>query len=151
VPRANDAGFEDGALDASTDTGALLAQRYGRTPRARARDRLLLILGGFVAGVIVVAWVFWAGLDGQRAAVEVTNTSYTINAADRSVEVTWNLSAPPGSTTSCIVQALNADFTIVGWKVVNIPPSTTHIRTLTERLRLAQPADTGLAYRCWLT
>ncbi|PDQ34899.1 MAG: hypothetical protein B5766_09070 [Candidatus Lumbricidophila eiseniae] len=151
MPRANDAEFEGGTLDAPTDTGALLAQRYGRTPHARARDRLLLILGGLAVGVIVVAWVFWAGLDGQRAAVEVTNTSYTINAADRSIEVRWNLSAPPGSATSCIVQALNANFTIVGWKVVDIPPSTAHIRTLTKHIRLAQPADTGLAYRCWLT
>ena len=46
--------------------------------------------------------------------------------------MSWTLSVPPGNETACIVQALDEDFTVVGWKVVEIPASEQHLRTFTE-------------------
>ena len=128
-----------------------LAVRYGRTRTRRTRDRFLLIAGAVAFAVVLVAWVVWAGLDGSTPSVEVTDTGHQLMNEERLVEVSWNLSVPPGNDTACIVQALNDDFTVVGWKVVEIPASTHHIRSFTETVRVAQPANTGLISRCWLT
>ena len=129
----------------------VLAARYGRTRTNRTRDRVLLIAGAAFAAIVLVAWVVWAGLDGQKPQVEVTDTGHRLINDERAVEVSWNLSVPPGNDTSCIVQALNEEFTVVGWKVIDVPASTLHIRSLTETVRVAQEANTGLIYRCWLT
>ena len=100
---------------------------------------------------MLVAWVVWAGLDGSKPPVEATDTGHRLMNDERAVEVSWNLSVPPGNETACIVQALNEDFTVVGWKVVEIPASDAPLRTFTETVRVAQPANTGLISRCWLT
>ena len=130
---------------------AQLDDRYGRTRRHRSRDRFLLIGAAIAFAVVLVAWVVWAGLDGQKPQLEVTDTGHRLLNEDRAVEVSWNLSVPPGNETACIVQALNEDFTVVGWKVIEVPASDQHIRSLTETVRTAQEANSGLIYRCWLT
>ena len=128
----------------------VIAARYGRTRGNRTRDRLLLIVAAAFAAIVLVAWVVWAGLDGQKPQIEVTDTGHRLINDERAVEVSWNLSVPPGNDTACIVQALNEDFTVVGWKVIEVPASTLHIRSFTETVRVAQEANTGLIYRCWL-
>ena len=128
----------------------VIAARYGRTRGNRTRDRLLLIAAAAFAAIVLVAWVVWAGLDGQKPQIEVTDTGHRLINDERAVEVSWNLSVPPGNETACIVQALNEDFTVVGWKVIEVPASTLHIRSLTETVRVAQEANTGLIYHCWL-
>lgn len=133
------------------DTDDALAARYGRTRARRTRDRLLLIAGAVVVAVVLVAWVVWAGLDGSRPTVEATDTGHRLMNEERAVEVSWTLSVPPGNTSACIVQALDEDFTVVGWRVVEIPASDRHLRELTENVRVAREANTGLISRCWLT
>jgi hypothetical protein len=128
----------------------VIAARYGHTRANRTRDRLLLIAAAAFAAIVLVAWVVWAGLDGQKPQIEVTDTGHRLINDERAVEVSWNLSVAPGNDTACIVQALNEDFTVVGWKVVEVPASTLHIRSLTETVRVAQEANTGLIYHCWL-
>jgi hypothetical protein len=128
-----------------------LAARYGRTNAHRARDRLLLVGGAVAFAVVLVAWVVWAGLDGQKPTVEATDTGHVLMNEQRAVEVTWTLSVPPGNETACIVQAFDEDFTVVGWRVVEIPASDRHLRSLTETVRVAREANTGLISRCWLT
>lgn len=128
-----------------------IAARYGRTPRNRRRDRWLLIGGAVALAVVLVAWVVWAGLDGQRPSLQVAGTAHQLLNDERAVEVSWNLSVPAGNETACVVQALNDEFTVVGWKVVEIPASETYTRSFTERVRVAQPANTGLVEHCWLT
>ena len=117
-----------------------------RTKVGDAQDRRRLAILNLETGAGV-----WAGLDGQKPSVEVTDTGHQLMNDQRSVEVSWNLSVPPGNDTACIVQALNEDFTVVGWKVIEVPASTEHIRSLTETVRVAQTANTGLISRCWLT
>jgi hypothetical protein len=128
-----------------------LAARYGRTRTHRTRDRLLLIGGAIAFAIVLIAWVVWAGLDGQRPSVEATDTGHRLLNEQRAVEVTWTLSVPPGNETACIVQAFDDNFTVVGWRVVEIPASDTHLRSFTETVRVAREANTGLISRCWLT
>lgn len=135
---------------AEPETDALAA-RYGRTRTKRSRDRWLIIGAAIAFAVVLVAWVVWAGLDGQKPTVQATDTGHRLLNDERAVEVSWTLSVPPGNPTACIVQAYDEDFTIVGWKVVEIPASDRHLRTFTERVRVAREANTGLISTCWLT
>ncbi|GAA4371756.1 DUF4307 domain-containing protein [Agromyces bauzanensis] len=130
---------------------AALDARYGRTRPRRTRDRLLLVAGAVAVAIVLVAWVVWAGLDGSTPSVEATDTGHELMNDERAVEVSWTLSVPPGNETACIVQALDEDFTVVGWKVVEIPASDRHLREFTETVRVAQEANTGLISRCWLS
>lgn len=135
---------------AEQETDALAA-RYGRTRTNRTRDRWLLIGAAVAFAVVLIAWVVWAGLDGQKPSVQATDTGHRLLNEERAVEVTWTLSVPPGNETACIVQAFDEDFTVVGWRVVEIPASDQYLRTFTERVRVAREANTGLISTCWLT
>jgi hypothetical protein len=135
---------------AEPETDALAA-RYGRTRARRTRDRVLLVGAAVAFAVVLVAWVVWAGLDGQKPTVQATDTSHQLMNDERIVEVSWTLSVPPGNETACAVQALDEEFTIVGWKIVEIPASDRHLRTFTETVRVAREANTGLISSCWLT
>lgn len=152
---AVDAAAEDAVLDGAaprTAGGAAsadLERRYGRTPDRRRRERWMLGGGALAFAVVLVAWVVWAGLDGSRPQVQATDLGHRL-IDDHAVEVTWRLSVPAGHATACAVQAFNEDFTIVGWKIVEIPASERPLRTFTETVRTALEPNTGLVSECWL-
>jgi hypothetical protein len=152
---AVDAAVEDAALDGGAPHGASAAasvdleRRYGRTPDRRRRERWILGGAALAFAVVLVAWVVWAGLDGSRPQVQATDLGHRL-IDDHSVEETWRLSVPAGNETACVVQAYNEDFTIVGWKIVEIPASERPLRTFTETVRTALEPNTGLVSECWL-
>ena len=102
-----------------------------------------------VFAVVLVAWVVWASLDATGSSMQTRDVAHVIT-SDTSVDVTFELTTEPGSTTYCAVQALNERFAVVGWKVIEVPPSDSRTRTLTESLRTTELPNTGLIYRCWL-
>ena len=127
-----------------------LDQRYGRTRKRGRNERLILIISAAAFAVVLVAWVVWAGLDGSKPMVEARDVAHTI-LDDQTVQVDYEVSMPAGEQASCAVQALNEDFTVVGWKIVDIPASDRYTRAFTETVRTSLPANTGLIFRCWLT
>ena len=129
---------------------AELDARYGRSASRRKRDRILLWSAAALFAVVLIAWVVWAGLDGSKPLIETEDIGYSV-VDDHNVTVTFQLSVPVGTATSCAVEALNESFTVVGWKVIDVPPSDQYTRSFTEDVRTSELATTGLIYRCWLT
>jgi len=127
-----------------------LDARYGRTPNRRLRDRRLLWVTAGSFALVLVAWVVWAGLDGSKPLIEARDTRHSI-IDEHSVSVTFEVSLPTGTAASCAVEALNENFTIVGWRVVDLAPSDRYTRSFTEIIRTTELSNTGLIYRCWLT
>jgi len=127
-----------------------LDERYGRTPGSRLRDRRVLWVVAGAFALVLTAWVVWAGLDGAGPAIEARDTRHQI-IDDDSISVTFEVSLPTGTPASCAVQALNDSFTVVGWKVIDLPPSGDYTRSFTEVLHTTELSNTGLIYRCWLT
>jgi hypothetical protein len=127
----------------------ILDSRYGRTPRNRARQRWIVWIAaaGFV--VVFAAWVIFAGLDSARGGLQNRDIGFSLR-DDHHVDVTFEVSAPVGSTSYCAVQALSEQQAIVGWRVVEIPPADRYTRQFTERVRTIDTPVTGLIYRCWL-
>jgi hypothetical protein len=126
----------DGLPDGET---ARLDARYGRSSGTRRRGRWI---------AIAVAASFVA-FDGDGAKLESTDVGYTV-LDDRAVDVQYTISTPPGAEVSCAVQAQNQKFSIVGWKVVHLPASSTYSTTYTTSLATSERAVTGLIYECWL-
>ena len=127
-----------------------LDERYGRTPGSRLRDRRVLWVVAGTFALVLTAWVVWAGLDGAGPAIEARDTRHQI-IDDNSISVTFEVSLPTGHPASYAVQALNESFTVVGWKVIDLPASDTYTRSFTEILHTTELSNTGLIYRCWLT
>jgi hypothetical protein len=127
-----------------------LDTRYGRSPNRRKRDKTLLWVLAGVFVVVFAAWVVWAGLDAAKPVIETRDLGYTI-VDDNLISIDSEVSAPAGTAMSCAVQALNESFTVVGWKIIDLPPSKKFTRTFTVDLRTSELSTTGLIYRCWLT
>ncbi len=124
--------------------------RYGRTRGRRARARWLAVIVGAVVVAVVAAWVLWAGLFGANASIETQDVGYTV-VDSSTIDITEQVTVDPGTKVSCSIQALNEDFAIVGWKVVELPAAGERSRVLIERLRTTAPAVNGLIGSCWLT
>ena len=132
-----------------TTTQHLLDERYGRSAAHERRTRRILIAGATALAVVLAAWVVWGGLSGTSAALETRELGYR-DVTDNSITVQWEVTASPGTTVHCALQALNSSFGIVGWTIVEIPASSERTRALSQTVRTSEPAVTGLPYRCWL-
>ena len=137
-------------VDSGTRSAGTLDSRYGRAPNRRLRDRRSLWITAGALAVVLVGWVVWVGLGASRPLLETRDIRNVVQ-DDRNVTVTFEASIPVGSPASCAVEALNQSFAVVGWKVIDLPPSDQYSRTFTEQLLTSEPATTGLIYRCWLT
>jgi hypothetical protein len=134
-----------------------VAERYGRTDADRRRRLVFGVVAALGVLLVVVAWVVWVGLFSPSASLEARDTGYTapgggeLTESDTSVDIRFEVTTEPGSSVSCALQALNEQFAIVGWKVVDLAPGDSITRSFVENVRVTEPAVTGLIYRCWLT
>lgn len=126
------------------------AERYGVSPESKRRTRAWGILGGAGTAVVLIAWLWWAGLAQPTAQFEARDLGWEAT-GEREISVQFELSVDPGAAMSCAVQALNAQYGIVGWVIADIPSSTDRTRVFEQRVRTSETAVTGLLYRCWLS
>ncbi|CAN5516872.1 hypothetical protein BH09ACT4_BH09ACT4_21610 [soil metagenome] len=131
-------------------TAPTIDARYGRSPDRRRRNRLLAVVAAVGVLIVVVAWGVWVGLFGPQANLGSRDLGYQLE-GDSAIDVRYEVTMDVGRTASCALQALNSDFGIVGWKVVDIPSSDRGTRQFTETLHTSELPVTGLIYRCWLT
>ncbi|TFC80082.1 DUF4307 domain-containing protein [Cryobacterium sp. TMS1-20-1] len=141
---------ESDVAPAPAPESAAIQSRYGRTPARRVRDRRILWGLGGVFVLVLGAWVLWTGLDGASTQIEARDIGHTI-IDEHSVSVTFEVALPVNRTASCAVQALNESYSVVGWKIIDLPPSSLYNRSFTEVLRTTDLSNTGLIYQCWLT
>jgi hypothetical protein len=128
----------------------LLADRYGTTTKDRQHQKAWAITGASAVAVVLLAWLGWAGLGQPGSQFDTRDLGYEL-VSDSEVNVRFEVSTAPGTTLSCAVQALNAQYGIVGWAIVDIPPAQVRTRVFNQPLRTSETAVTGLLYECWLT
>lgn len=124
--------------------------RYGRTPGRLKRQRTLAIIGGAGIAAVFIAWIWWAGLLQPSAQFQARDLGYTL-IDDQNIVVQFEITVPPNTPMQCAVQALNAEYGIVGWRIVDIPGSDARTRVFEQPLRTSEKPVTGLLYRCWVT
>ncbi|MFZ9105266.1 MAG: DUF4307 domain-containing protein [Pontimonas sp.] len=126
------------------------ASRYGLSERSVTRNKSLGVLAGVGAAVVLVAWLWWAGLSQPNAQFETRDLGWQ-EVDERTISVSFQVTVEPGTPMSCAIQALNAQYGIVGWVIADIPPAMERTRVFSQEVRTSETAVTGLLYRCWLT
>lgn len=126
-----------------------VGSRYGRTERTRRRDRWLLVaLGAFIV-VVIACWTLWAGLDQVRGSGITVDTGANQVVDDQHVRVSFTVSANAGASVACAVEAQDVEFTVTGWKIVQLKRSTKTTRSFTTTVRTMQPSVSGSVHSCW--
>lgn len=118
-----------------------IAARYGRKP---ANRKLIAVLIG-LALAIFLAWALWVSFTGTQPqaktiSYEVWNESTTV--------VDFSVNKPKEAAVTCAIQALKADYGLVGYKEVQFPPGESYVVS-TVAITTVSEAVTGLVDRCW--
>ena len=133
-----------------TASGApAVGARYGRTARTRRRDRWLLVALGVFIVVVVGCWTVWAGLDQVRGSGITVDTGANQVLDNQHVKVSYTVSADAGASVACAIEAQDVDFTVTGWKIVQLPRSSQTTRSFTTTVRTMQPSVSGSVDSCW--
>lgn len=133
-------------------TDSTLSDRYGRKENVNHARRFRLLITSLVVTVIV-AWLTWILVTDQLGLgpkVSWTDTGHSIISSTE-VRVDYAVEATADREVACAIQAQDKTFTIVGWKVVVLPPSSERIRTFSDTVSTMGQATTGLVAQCWLT
>ncbi|HWV49509.1 MAG TPA: DUF4307 domain-containing protein [Microbacterium sp.] len=125
-------------------TAQELDARYGRTRRRR-----LPWIIGIALAALVVGYLGWSNLTQSMNAVDSDDLGFEVT-DQYSVEVRFQVSGVAGKDIACAIEALDEEFGVVGWKVVEIPASDEHSRAFSEQVRTVAEATTGLVNSCWV-
>jgi hypothetical protein len=136
-------------VNQSTATTRLDA-RYGRSVGDSRRQKIIGTLAGVAVAIVLIAWVWWAGLLQPTAQFQARDLGYQF-VDDQNITVQFEITVSPNTPMACAVQALNAEYGIVGWRIVDIPASEQRTRVFEQPLRTSEKPVTGLLYRCWVT
>lgn len=128
-------------------TAAQLDDRYGRT--GNTRRRRIAWISAVAIAALVVGWFGWSIVASNMNAVRADGVGMQVVDAHE-VEVSFEVSGPRDRAYACAIEALDEQFGVVGWRVVEIPASDTHTRSFTETVPTVAAATTGLVNSCWV-
>jgi len=125
-------------------TAQELDERYGRT----RRRRLPWIVG--ILLVIAVVGVFgWMTFMQSANSVDADDLGFEV-ADEHSVTVRFQVTGGQGKDVACAIEALDEEFGIVGWRIVEIPASDEHLQQMSTTVPTVAEATTGLVNSCWV-
>ncbi|MFJ2535231.1 DUF4307 domain-containing protein [Microbacterium maritypicum] len=125
-------------------TAQELDERYGRTRRRRAP----WIIGGAIALLIVGAFS-WMTVAQSMASVDADDLGFEL-VDEHSVNITFQVTGVQGKDVVCAVEALDEEFGVVGWKIVEIEPGDSHSQARSVTIPTVSEATTGLVNTCWV-
>ena len=100
--------------------------------------------------ILSVAGLSWLTVSNSLDDVGFDETGYELVDA-RTVTVSFQVTPPAGTSFACVVQALDEDFGIVGWRVIEYPASEEVTRAVVETVPTLAQATTGTVHSCWVT
>lgn len=125
-------------------TAQQLDDRYGRT----RRRRWPWVAAAVVAAVAVGAFG-WSIVVQQMNAVDSDDLGFDL-VDEHSVSVRFQVTGVQGKDVACVVEALDEEFGVVGWKVVQIPAGEAHSQAISVDVPTVSAATTGLVNSCWV-
>ena len=140
------------AHPAPADTS--LANRYGAKKRRPSPAAGRAAIGvALVAGIGFLAWVTTSN---SMSGVTFKDVGYSTTDATLA-EVDFQVTREPSNAVKCAVKALDSKFAVVGWKVVDIPPTAADGtadggRTVAQRVTVRTESESvsGLVDSCWI-
>ncbi|PQZ57416.1 MULTISPECIES: DUF4307 domain-containing protein [unclassified Microbacterium] len=125
-------------------TAQELDERYGRTRRRRTP----WIIGGAVALLIVGAFS-WMTVAQSMASVDADDLGFEL-VDEHSVNISFQVTGVQGKNVVCAVEALDEEFGVVGWKIVEIEAGDSHSQARSVTIPTVAEATTGLVNTCWV-
>ncbi|WP_431806986.1 DUF4307 domain-containing protein [Microbacterium paraoxydans] len=125
-------------------TATELDERYGRT----RRRRLPWIIGGSIA-LLLLGALAWMTVAQSMSSVDADDLGFEL-VDQHAVDVRFQVTGVQGKDVVCVLEALDEEFGVVGWKVVELPASDRHSQTRSERIPTVAEATTGLVNTCWV-
>lgn len=125
-------------------TALELDERYGRTRNSRT----LWIIGAAIAVVVIIV-AGWMTVSQSIDSVGADDLGFEV-VDEHSVTVRFQVTEPHGRDVLCAVEALDEEFGVVGWKVVEIPADGNHSQQLSATIPTVSEATTGLVNTCWV-
>ena len=113
-------------------------------PKLSVGARIAVVLA-LAAGVAIAAWFTIA--DTQRDPVTFTDVGFSVESPEE-VEVTFDVSMPPGTEAVCTVTALSKNFAEVGAVDVEVGPDTARTARHTVTIATTELATTGVVDHC---
>ena len=113
-------------------------------PKLSVGARIAVILA-LAAGVALAAW--FTIVDTQRDPVTFTDVGFSVSSAE-AVEVTFDVSMPPGTEAVCTVTALSRNYAEVGAVDVEVGPDTARTARHTVTIATTELATTGIVDHC---
>lgn len=118
---------------------SVLSRRYGAPPDARRRRRTLWLLGSVLA-LLAGAFLTWVIVDELSSpSVSTQDVDFDVAADQRSVDVIFDITMPPGTEADCTVEAVDANFGQVGLLDVRLGPFESQVNRVT--ITVATSAD----------
>lgn len=106
------------------------------------------IIGGTIA-LLVIGAFSWMTLAQSMTSVDADDLGFTV-VDEFSVNVSFQVSGVQGKDVVCAVEALDEDFGVVGWKIVEIPAGKSHSQAVSITIATVAEATTGLVNTCWV-
>jgi hypothetical protein len=125
-------------------TAQQLDDRYGRTRRRKAPWIVLIAVA-----VLLVGAFGWSVVTEQMNNVDSDDLGFDL-VDEHTVDVRFQITGAQGKDVVCVVEALDEEFGVVGWKVVEIPASDSHAQALSTTVPTVAEATTGLVNSCWV-
>lgn len=123
-----------------------LDERYGRASHpARRRARWIILTVAAAAAVVALSWLT---VSNSADDVGYDETGFELVNA-RTVTVSFQVTPPTNTAFACAIKALDEDFGVVGWRVVEYPASETVTRAFLETIPTVAQATTGTVHSCW--
>ncbi|MDO5494162.1 MAG: DUF4307 domain-containing protein [bacterium] len=121
-----------------------LRARYGAPPQ----DRRTVVIAAVTLLAIGVAWLVWSMIAMGRPTATAEAQAMEV-LSDSELQVTYNLTAPVGSTVTCTVTAVNDAHTEVGVRQVTVGPTQAESTAVTTTVATIQPATGALVEECF--
>jgi hypothetical protein len=125
-------------------TAEELDHRYGR-----GRRRRLPWVLGILAIAIGIGFITWSTLSQSQGSITSDDLGFEV-VDSHEVTVRFQVSNAHGKSVTCAVEALDEEFGVVGWKIVEIPTLESHIQQFTASIPTVSEATTGLVNACWV-
>ncbi|MFF5625930.1 MULTISPECIES: DUF4307 domain-containing protein [unclassified Microbacterium] len=125
-------------------TAQELDERYGRTRRKRMPWIIAIVVA-----VVAIGAFGWMTAVREMQSVDADDLGFDL-VDQHSVNVRFQLTGVQGKAVTCIVEALDEEFGVVGWKVVEIPAGDDHSQALSATVPTVSKATTGLVNTCWV-
>jgi predicted hotdog family 3-hydroxylacyl-ACP dehydratase len=113
-------------------------------PKLSVGARIAVVLA-LAAGVAIAAW--FTIVDTQRDPVTFVDVGFSVVSAEE-VDVTFDVSMPPGTEAVCTVTALSKNFAEVGAVDVEVGPDAARTTRHTVTIATTELATTGVVDHC---